>query len=65
MQQQDSAEITSQSNTLEAGRESGGGKTPHSKGTKRTKNVEKKPSKVDKQSRDGKKGSSSGKMLEL
>ena len=70
-EQTDTADITSQSNTLDAARESTvGGKTPgnNSKTSKRQKNnMEKKPSKADKTnvSKEIKKGSSTGKIFEL
>ena len=64
---QNDHEVTSQSNTLDAVRENGGGKTSGNKGTKRQKNLDKKSAKAEKGSisKEVKKGSSTNKIFEL
>ena len=68
-QNENAVEVTSQSNTLDAVRENGGGKTPGNKASKRQKNMDKKSSNKAAEkgsiSKEVKKGSSTNKIFEL
>lgn len=61
--QNEGVEVTSQSNTIDAIRENGGGKTPGNKASKRSKNKLAEPKKGKQQ--EVKKGSSTNKIFEL